>query len=717
LTTAKTTDYKVRFSMPHLPKIRGKTLLPILSTLVLFLSVVTGVALVQQQQELRTKAAANTLYVSKKGNNADGRSWTTAWNELDKINWSAVQSGDTILIDGGVTPCAYPTSVTGSKNSPRSISGGSCGMTYQSTLTVGKNGVTLRLASESGRNGSVVIFGGRSTPLPYCDQASYKWQTNGVRNEGISVGGVSNILLDGTKWSGIIVYGHNRHGIDIGGGSSDITIRNIEVFDNGNVRPDGDPDQEGVNFHGTRITFERAIIHDNGQDSFQSGGDVADFTVSRSWLYNQRAHPTVNYEPFNYCRHSDGIQIFGGGNQYGVTVLDSIFGPGFMQGFILGDRAHENALASIHDVTVRNTLVVAGHGVQANAGILTKQDPDNDPTNYVLDRVTVIRDPGDNWWNTFIEGNNHTVTNSVFYGGRAIRVEGNPSVSNNCCWQINDESGVCTRTVDPQFNDNDFTGVGNEFADFNFTSQNPQCTGSSITSIAQLFGSPSTPTPTSKPTPTPGLSPTSVPSPAPLPGLLFEAESGTITSPFTVNGGYVSQSVETVDPATGGRASYIFNISDAGDYMVKALVNANSLGSDSFFVNIDGEPVSPEMIWDIGVTNGFEEREVSWRGSGTPAVNEFVPKVFTLTAGEHELIIRGRERDTLMDRITVYKVKTAICILIGDIDCDSVVNILDFQVLNNNFGTADLASDLNGDGIVNILDFQILSNNFGKTSG
>ena len=52
-------------------------------------------------------------------------------------------------------------------------------------------------------------------------------------------------------------------------------------------------------------------------------------------------------------------------------------------------------------------------------------------------------------------------------------------------------------------------------------------------------------------------------------------------------------------------------------------------------------------------------------------------------------------------------------ILAGDINRDGVVNILDFQILSNNFGTSDPDSDLNGDGIVNILDFQIFSNNFG----
>ena len=49
------------------------------------------------------------------------------------------------------------------------------------------------------------------------------------------------------------------------------------------------------------------------------------------------------------------------------------------------------------------------------------------------------------------------------------------------------------------------------------------------------------------------------------------------------------------------------------------------------------------MIWDMEVTKGFEERIVSWRGNGDSSSDEFTPKVFKLTAGEHKLMIVGRE--------------------------------------------------------------------------
>ncbi len=54
--------------------------------------------------------------------------------------------------------------------------------------------------------------------------------------------------------------------------------------------------------------------------------------------------------------------------------------------------------------------------------------------------------------------------------------------------------------------------------------------------------------------------------------------------------------------------------------------------------------------------------------------------------------------------------------LVGDINGDNIINILDYTLLANSFGTNSSASDLNHDGIVNILDFTILANNFGSTN-
>ena len=135
--------------------------------------------------------------------------------------------------------------------------------------------------------------------------------------------------------------------------------------------------------------------------------------------------------------------------------------------------------------------------------------------------------------------------------------------------------------------------------------------------------------------------------------LSFEAEAGQIVSPFAISSGAVSQPLNTTDPTLGGAARYRFNITQADDYIIKAVVDATNVSADSFYINIDAEPTDPTMIWDIGVTSGLEERVVSWRGNGTFDAAEFKPKRFTLSAGEHTLTIRGREADARIDRITI----------------------------------------------------------------
>ena len=153
-----------------------------------------------------------------------------------------------------------------------------------------------------------------------------------------------------------------------------------------------------------------------------------------------------------------------------------------------------------------------------------------------------------------------------------------------------------------------------------------------------------------------GVSGTGV-NPAPALTTTFPATAGTITAPFVVTSGlvgtsYVSQSVET-GVTTGGKAVYSFSITNAGSYVVQVLVNAGSSAANSCYVNIDAQPQDPGMIWDIPVTAGFEQRQVSWRGNGTDVSNQFVPQIFNLTVGTHQLIVVGREANVQLQSFTI----------------------------------------------------------------
>jgi len=150
-----------------------------------------------------------------------------------------------------------------------------------------------------------------------------------------------------------------------------------------------------------------------------------------------------------------------------------------------------------------------------------------------------------------------------------------------------------------------------------------------------------------------------VEAPPPPPGsLTFSATSGSITAPFVVNGTYISQPSQTT-VTTGGRAAYTFTITNAGSYVIQGLLNAPSDAANSFYVNIDAEPQDPSMVWQIPLTSGFENRIVNWQGAGTYDNPQFVPKIFSLANGTHQLIIRGREANTQLDTISFIKLPPA----------------------------------------------------------
>jgi hypothetical protein len=115
-----------------------------------------------------------------------------------------------------------------------------------------------------------------------------------------------------------------------------------------------------------------------------------------------------------------------------------------------------------------------------------------------------------------------------------------------------------------------------------------------------------------------------------------------VSAPLVLTNGIISQPEQT-ELAGGGKAVFNFAITNAGDYVIRALVNAPAEDANSFYVNVDAPPEDPAMIWDIEPTNGFEQRTVSWRGKGDVDSDEFVPKRFNLSAGTHKLIIVGRE--------------------------------------------------------------------------
>ena len=148
-----------------------------------------------------------------------------------------------------------------------------------------------------------------------------------------------------------------------------------------------------------------------------------------------------------------------------------------------------------------------------------------------------------------------------------------------------------------------------------------------------------------------------LPSPSPVSDLPtidepIAADSGALSAPFIATNGYVSQPSET-SLSAGGRAVYKFTVPEHGEYAVIFVVDTNT--GNSLYLNVDADPEDPVMIWDVTVTQGFETRVATWRGGGSAGSNQFVPKYFLLSPGQHQLIIRGREANTRFKTITIVK--------------------------------------------------------------
>ena len=145
----------------------------------------------------------------------------------------------------------------------------------------------------------------------------------------------------------------------------------------------------------------------------------------------------------------------------------------------------------------------------------------------------------------------------------------------------------------------------------------------------------------------------------PASGLSFAATSGAISAPYVAADGVISQPAYT-SLAASGQAVYTFNVTAAGNYVVTAMVNASSTAYNSLWVNIDAQPADPLMIWDVPVTSGSVSQTVSWRGNGVVSSSarsgltaQYAPKVFSLSAGTHQLILRGREANCQVGMITI----------------------------------------------------------------
>ena len=145
------------------------------------------------------------------------------------------------------------------------------------------------------------------------------------------------------------------------------------------------------------------------------------------------------------------------------------------------------------------------------------------------------------------------------------------------------------------------------------------------------------------------------------PGEYIEAESGDMSSPMQIGsdgnasgGKYVYTNVEN-----SGSVSFVFDITEAGTYTLRAKVSAVDDGQNSFYVSVDNEPANGNdtYAYDTIISNSFVWDNLSLRGpNGDPNNSEFDPMSWNLTPGLHTFTFYGREINTRLDQIILNSI-------------------------------------------------------------
>ena len=158
-------------------------------------------------------------------------------------------------------------------------------------------------------------------------------------------------------------------------------------------------------------------------------------------------------------------------------------------------------------------------------------------------------------------------------------------------------------------------------------------------------------------------------------------------------------------PATGDQVTFSATVKNSGS----AATPAGTIVGIAF--EVDGQ----EVTWSDNVTtplNPGESRTQTANG-GKQGVS-----YWPATSGAHTItawaddVNRIAESNESNNQLNASMTVGSTATLLGDINKDGVVNILDLSALLSSFGTTNSAADINKDGTVNILDLSILLSNY-----
>ncbi len=381
-----------------------------------------------------SSANAATYYVSRNGNDQDGKTWETAWKELS-LDRSEVKPGDTILLDGG-----------------------SSSMTYTTGIFIQTGDITISRSQEPGHNGQVIIDGQNSD--------------NGI---GLYIYN-NRVTIDGLTWRGISIRNFKAYGLLLLRGGN-VLIRNVELKNN----------KVGAGVAGTGSRLDRIIAHDNNDAniSCRPCSRLDRVSITNSWVYNSVYPPTGTTSlGIESARYRDTL----------LTINHCVIGPGLSTGVSVTDRTEiqdcllnnaSKANLEINPIPSSPEIVTATASLKNVTSFLTNLNSTGEAHDCIL------RAEGAPMHNTEV-----FVEKCIFYGGR-VNVPANHRLhsTDNVQYKTTGNTTALSPTmIDPQFR-SDVGSVPNYASagalnqlDFSLRPDSPaQGRGSSLSSSKTLF--------------------------------------------------------------------------------------------------------------------------------------------------------------------------------------------------------------------------------------
>jgi hypothetical protein len=138
-------------------------------------------------------AKASTYYVSRDGNNTDGLTYQTAFNELDQIKWKSLNpaGGIQLVIDGGINGLNYFT--------PLTVPAGASVSFITTSPDPGHSGVVYIDGTNSSSTSGINIIGGVGTLgglLGANNMTVRNWSGSGIRISGSALE-VQRLIVEG----------------------------------------------------------------------------------------------------------------------------------------------------------------------------------------------------------------------------------------------------------------------------------------------------------------------------------------------------------------------------------------------------------------------------------------------------------------------------------------------------------------------------------------